>query len=336
MAHKILVFAALAALASQLAFSLTASAYDRPPRKPAIVLAAFGTTDVEAVHSIMNILDRVEKAFPDYDVHLAFTSNTIRGIWRERAGDAEFRKKNADIPETIYAVKNALSTLAAIQEDGARLVLVQSLHVTDGEEYEDLANLVAALENGKTMKRVLHPFPWIGVGEPALGVGDGPAKYLDRAAAALAPLVDEARNADAALVLMGHGNEHLKQEVFAKLEQVLRKRYGQQVYIGMVEAPPFAGDIVESIKGSANPPKRVLLAPLMIVAGDHARNDMAGDEDDSWVSIFKEHGFEVKTHLVGLGSNDSWADIYVEHLKALETAVLEKKAGDEAGEGKEG
>ncbi len=319
---------AMAAIASQPALSPGEQAHDRPPHRPAIVLAAFGTTDAEAVRSIMHIMERVEKAFPGYDVHLAFTSNIIRSVWRRRAGDAAFRQANPDIPGGIYGIKSALTTLAGIQERGARPVLVQSLHVTDGEEYCDLANLVKALEDCKTGRPSLHPFPWIGVGEPALGVGDGRPRPLERAAEALAPLARRARETDASLVFLGHGNESLNQEVFARLEETLRRKCGPRIHIGTVEAGPFAADIVKRIQESGIPSRRIFLAPLMVVAGDHARNDMAGDGDGSWAGVFRANGFEVETHMIGLGSNDSWADIYVEHLRALEQAVLEKKARD--------
>lgn len=317
-----------------LALTMTAlapagTAYERPDNRPAIVLAAFGASEVEAVQSILNIEKRVAAAFPGYDVHLAFTSNIIRNIWHKRAKDAAFRRENPDIPDAIYDINNVLTTLAKIQEDGARLVLVQSLHITDGEEYQDLANLVSALENYKTMKPVLHPFPWIGVGEPALGLGDGQNRYLERAAEAIAPLYRKVWDKGAALVLMGHGNEHLDQEVFAKFQKVLREKYSPYIYIGAVEAKPFPEDIVEEMKKTEGAPKSVLVAPLMIVAGDHARNDMAGDEEDSWINIFKASGYEAEPYLVGLGSNPSWADIYVEHLKALEPKIVAKKANDD-------
>lgn len=297
-----------------------------PQTKPAIVLAAFGTSDVEAVHSILHIVERVENAFPEYDVHLAFTSRIIRNIWRKRAGDSAFREANPGIPEKIHAVSGVLATLANIQEQGTRLILVQSLHLTDGEEYTDLATLVHTLAGYRTMNEARRPFPWLEVGEPALGLGDGNPGDLERAALALAPLARRASEADAALVLMGHGNENLTQQVFARLEDVLRQRHGRHIHLGTVEAGPFARDIVERIGKSGNPPKQILLAPLMVVAGDHARNDMAGDGEDSWANVFRANGFGVETHLVGLGSNDSWADIYVEHLKALEVCVLAQKA----------
>lgn len=293
--------------------------------KPAIVLAAFGTTEPAAVDSILNIKRRVEAAFPGYDVYLAFTSNIIRKIWHERAGDAEFRKANPGIPEELYRVTNVISALAAAQEEGFRPILVQSLHVTDGEEFHDLKNLVDLLGGYETAKAKRKPFPAIGVGEPALGVGDGPEQHLRRAAKALAALADKAKADGAALVLMAHGNEHLNQTVFGKFEKILRERYGPQVYIGTVEAAPLAEDVVEAVKASANAPKKALLAPMMIVAGDHTLNDMASDEDDSWASLFQGAGFEVECHLEGLGSNASWADIYVEHLKELEKKVIPAK-----------
>ena len=325
-ASTTLMAAALAIILSPAA----AQAFERTPQKPAIVLAAFGTTEVGALKSILNIRDRVIAAFPGHDVHLAFTSNIIRGIWHERAADDAFKKANKGIPAEIYDIKNALSVLAEIQENGARLVLVQSLHVTDGEEYRDLEGLVAALSKYNTFKPVLKPFPWIGIGEPALGLKDGEPENIQRAVKALEGLAAQAKEAGAALVLMGHGNEHLTQKVYSKLQDAIRKAYGPQVYIGTVESPPHAEEIAAALKASADAPKKIFLAPLMIVAGDHAVNDMAGEEDDSWISVFKAAGYEVQTHLEGLGSIDSWADIYVEHLKELAPKVEALKAADEA------
>jgi sirohydrochlorin cobaltochelatase len=311
-------------------FTSKATAYERTPQKPAIVLAAFGTTEVGAVKSILNIRDKVKAAFPEYDVHLAFTSNIIRSIWHQRDSDKAFKKANPALPPEIYKIKNALSVLAEIQEGGARQVLVQSLHVTDGEEYQDLANLVGALTKYDTLKPVLKPFPWIGIGDPALGLKDGTANNIDRAVKALESLAGQAKASNSALVLMGHGNEHLTQKVFSKLQVALRKAYGPQVYVGTVEASPGAEDIVAAIKASKDAPSKALLAPLMIVAGDHALNDMAGEEEDSWVSIFKAAGLGTETFLQGLGSNDSWANIYVEHLKDLAPKVQALQDKDKA------
>jgi cobalamin biosynthesis Co2+ chelatase CbiK len=120
---------------------------------------------------------------------------------------------------------------------------------------------------------------------------------------------------------MGHGNEKMTQKVYGKLQKALRDAYGPQIYIGTVEAPPHAPEIVAELGKSANKPAKILLAPLMIVAGDHARNDMAGDEADSWASVFKAAGYEVTPKLVGLGLNNAFVDLYINHLKVLEPQV---------------
>jgi sirohydrochlorin cobaltochelatase len=302
-----------------------APAYDREPGKPAIVLAAFGTTEVEALSSFTNILALVEKAFPEYEIHLAFTSNIIRDIWHKRADDAAFKKANPKIEQRFYEIGNVFTELAKIQERGSDIVLVQSLHITDGEEFEDVKNLVDTIRGIKTFQASLAPLPWIGIGDPALGVGDGPAAQLDRAVKALAVLGNEAKEQKAALVLMGHGNEHLTQQVYGKLQTALRSAYGPHVYIGTVEAAPKAEDVVAALSKAADKPQKVILAPLMIVAGDHARNDMAGDEEDSWASLLKAAGFTVDSRLAGLGLNDDWVNIYIEHIKALEPKVTALK-----------
>ena len=311
----------IAALFIQSAF---ASGEEKMPgsEKPAIVLAAFGTSEPAAVDSILNIKRRVEAAFPGYDVYLAFTSNIIRKKWHERADDAEFKSANPEIPEELYTVTNVISALAAAQEEGFRPILVQSLHVTDGEEFHDLKTLVELLGSYEPAKARRKPFPAIGVGEPALGVGDGKDAALRRAAEAFRPLADKAKADGAALILMAHGNEHLNQSVFGKFEQLLRETYGPQIYIGTVEAEPLGEDVAKAVRASADAPEKVLLAPMMVVAGDHTLNDMASDEEDSWATLFREAGFAVECHLEGLGSNASWADIYVEHLKELEKQVI--------------
>lgn len=266
-----------------------------------ILLAAFGTSEPSAIPSLLAVKHRVEDAFPNEDVALAFTSPTVRSIWHSRAGDGAFREAHPGIPPDLYSVPDVSSALASAR--GA--VFLQSLHVADGAEFA-----------------ALHAFssPSVRVGAPALGVGDGGERALLRAAGALAPLVARASATGAALVLMAHGNKNLRQSVFSKFERVLRDRFHPRIFIGAVEAPFPAPDIVDAVKASSSsssPFSSVLLAPLMLTAGEHALRDMAGDDASSWVSRFRAAGFAVECHLEGLGSNPSWADIYVEHLHSL-------------------
>lgn len=286
-----------------------------PP--PAIVLAAFGTTDEEALAALTHIKTRVEAAFPGQEIILALTSRFIRQVWRRRAGEAEYRRAHPDLPEEIFQPVNPLSALAALQEDGPRRVLVQSLHVTDGTEYRDLAAVVSQLAGITALHPAGPPFPGLKLGPPALG--DGSEKYLKRAAEALAGLVAEAARREAALVLMGHGNEHFQQTVYSDLEAVLRERFGPDIFLGLVEGDPGLAEIAAGLRAGGTG-RTVLLAPLMVVAGDHARNDLAGPEADSWASVLAAEGHRIEIHLRGLGLIDSWADIYVEHLKEMSRA----------------
>ena len=295
------------------------AAYERAPQKPAVVVSAFGTTDEEALQSILNIKNRIAAAFPSYDIHLAFTSNFIRDIWHQRNNDKEYRKAHKNIPEEVYKITNPLTVMAQIQERGSRLIIVQSLHVTAGEEYGDLKSIVKQLYSIETMKFSLKPFPWLALGKPALGYGE--KEDLERAAKSLAPLATEAKISGAALVLMGHGNEHKELDVYGKLEKILVKMYDLPVYIGLVEGNPGFDDVLKRVH--KDQVKKIILAPLMVVAGDHAKNDMASaDDPESWYSQFKVHNIEIKVHLEGLGSNNDWADIYVENLKEAEKEAL--------------
>lgn len=271
--------------------------------KRTIVLAAFGTSEPSALPAILNVRERVAAAFPGDEILLAFTSGRIRKIWRARAEDAPFRTAHPEIPDEIYTVPPAPSALAAARKDASRPALLQSLHITDGEEFRNLLPLAPR------------------VGAPALGADGGTEQNLRRAAEALQDICKKANSSNAALVLMAHGNKHLQQDVFQKFESVLRARYGGQIYIGTVEAPPRAGDIAAQIRTT----EKILLAPLLLAAGEHARRDMAGDAPESWKSLFQSAGFAVECVLEGLGENDSWADIYVEHLKEILMATNDEE-----------
>ncbi len=160
------------------------------------------------------------------------------------------------------------------------------------------------------------------LGDSALGEGD--QANLDRAAQALKPLVDMAKADGSALVLMGHGNEHLDVKAYRDFAGAMNKMYGHPIFLGLVEGEPELEAVLEGLKAAKV--KSVFLAPFMLVAGDHAKNDMASDEEDSWATQLRAAGYTVKTHVKGLGLIDSWADIYVERLKALDADF--KKASD--------
>lgn len=301
-------------------FALTvpvaAMAKSETPQK-AIVLAVFGTTYPKALHSILNLKNQIEKAYPTIPVKIAFTSEIIRAKWGKRANDAEFRKKHPEISDEFYSVKNTLATIANLQDQGYRHIAVQSTHIFAGEEYQNLKAEIGALSSITTLRDRDKPFKKIILGRPALGEPGDIFPYtedIQRAANILANDVEIARNNKSALVYMGHGNEIFSTGAYIELEAALRDANpGMNIFIGNVEGYPRPERVLDVLEKTGI--KRITLVPLMVVAGDHAMNDMAGNDKDSWKSLFESHGIEVVPIMRGLGELDAWNQIYVEHLK---------------------
>lgn len=298
-------------------FSMSCFAMGRQENKKAIVLAGFGTSYPSALVAITDIQKQVQKAFPGIKVKLAFTSNIIRNIWHRRQLDKNFLQEHKDIPEEILYVKGPLATIADLQDEGYRTIVVQPTHIYNGEEYTDLCSYVRGLNEIKTVKAKYMPFVKLVVGRPALGKNGIVHNYhqdMTVAAKALRADVALARKNGAALVYMGHGNAFYSTGIYAEFQQVMRKMYPRtEIFVGTVEGFPSLNDVLLSLESAKI--KKVMLKPLMIVAGDHANNDMAGDEDDSWKSTFKRAGIRVQCIMHGLGENPEWAAIYVRHIK---------------------
>lgn len=287
----------------------------------AIVLAAFGSTYPTTLEPILAMLREVANRYPHSPVRLAFTSNFIRRTWHQRAADADYRRNVPDVPEQIYFVKNILGAMADLQNEGYRRILVQPLLIVDGEEYRDLEAHVEALAAIRTHKPQLQPFEQVAIGKPLLGSFHH-REQLEMLVQALKPDIDAARAADAALVYMGHGNEHMAQGAYYELEILLQRHYRIPVYIGLVEGLPDFETVREklAIAGARN----VLLKPLMYVAGDHARNDMAGDDEDSWLTLLENDGYQVFPVLEGLGENPAVRGAFMKLLEqAAQQAAIE-------------
>lgn len=295
--------------------SLNASAQD----KTAIVLANFGTSYPQALQSLTNIQGKVQKAFPEAKVELVFTSNIIRKIWHERQTDLAFQKAHPEISKQILYVQGPLATIANLQDAGYRTIYVQPTHIFAGEEFQDLSAYISGLNSIRTIKKRFMPFETLAIGRPALGSPGDAFPYhedIHQAAKALANDVSMARKNKQALVYMGHGNEYFSTGSYVELQHAMREMYPDvAIFIGVVEGFPSLGVVKKELKEQLI--AKVMLKPLMIVAGDHASNDMASDEDDSWKTQFEQMGIQVTTVLKGLGENPAWADIYVNHLKQL-------------------
>ena len=284
--------------------------------KTAIVLASFGTTVPRAVKAITNIQEKIEAAFPGVPVRLTFTSNIIRSVWKKRLADPEKWRKQG-IPDAVLHVKNIIATIGDLREEGFRNIIVQPTHMFFMEQAQDLSAHVTALASIRTLKEKWTPFDHVVMGRPAMG-GPGDRydyhKDMEKVLKTLVVDVETARKKKAMLVYMAHGNEHWSTGIYMEAAKKMRKLYPDVVtYIGSVEGYPGIEDVVRFLKHFDG--GRILLKPFMIVAGDHAVNDMAGDESDSWKNILAKEGFEVIPVLTGLGSNDAFAAIFVDHIR---------------------
>lgn len=289
--------------------------------KNAILIASFGTTYPNALRSITNISDKVKAAYPATEVRLTFTSNIIRSVWKKRQAEPQ-KWLDQGIPEEVLYVKNIIASIGDLLEDGYTNIVVQPTHMFFMEQSHDLQQYVNGLASIRTMKPKWKPINILVMGRPALGMPGDVHPYHDDVEAVcktLAADAEAARKAGATLVYMGHGNEHWSTGIYSETQKKMREMYpGVATFVGVVEGAPALDDFLGHLKHATS--KKVLLKPFMIVAGDHATNDMAGPEEDSWKSVLTKEGYEVDAILEGLGSNDGFAQIFVDHIADAATA----------------
>ncbi|HFQ91137.1 MAG TPA: sirohydrochlorin cobaltochelatase [Desulfobulbus sp.] len=284
--------------------------------KNAVVLAMFGTTVEPALKALLNIRTRLEEKYPQTPVRIAFTSNIIRRIWQKRAKDPSYAKAHPEVPADILHVQGPLATIANLQDAGYDTIVVQPTHIAPAEEFLDLTSYVDALASIDTIKKKFKPFHKLVIGRPALGTF-GPrhpyAEDIKVAARAMKEDVELARREGAALVYMGHGNDYFPSGgSYLQFEDAMRSMYPDVLtVIGTVEGFPSLDHVVAQLKHAGI--NKVVIRAFMVVAGDHAHNDMAGPEPESWKSVLEKEGISVQPVLEGLGENDAFAEIFVRH-----------------------
>lgn len=258
------------------------------PTKKAILAVSFGTShnDTRKV-TIDAIEDDMKAAFPDYALYRAWTSKMIIKKLKNRHG------------VSICTVKEAMEQM---KQDGITDVLVQPTHVINGIE-NDLMK-----EDALSFRDEFHS---ISFGEPLL---TSEQDSLDVIHAITNEFSDLQK--DEVLVLMGHGTTHYANAIYAALDYTFKDQGFKNIFLGTMEAYPSMETLMKMVKEYN--PKKVILAPFMIVAGDHAKNDMAGDNPESWYSQFVAAGFETKTIVKGLGQYPGIRKILVEHLRAID------------------
>lgn len=255
-----------------------------PEKKTGILLVAFGSSEESAQVSFENIDRKVKRDFPDIPVQWAYTSHIIR---KKLAAQG----KLLDSPEVA---------LARMLDEGFTHVAVQSLHTISGAEFHDLQRTVAGFAR-------MGGFEQVALGNPLLATQEDLARTVE----AILATVPKQRNPEEAVILMGHGTHHPANAFYAALMFQLQLR-DPNIFIGTVEAFPDAAVILELL--TAKGIKTAYLMPFMSVAGDHAKNDMAGDDQDSWKSIFTSAGITCIPILKGTAEFDEFVDIWVEHI----------------------
>ena len=254
-------------------------------QKDVILVVSFGTSYYETRKNTIDAIEQdIRAAYPDYEVRRAFTAQTIINILEKRDG---------------YNIENVTQALERMVQEGVKNVILQPTHVMTGYEYDDMVAEASKFE-GK--------FDSLKISRPVL-VEDADYETLVSVLAE----ETEAYNADGtAVVFMGHGTEHEANATYTKLQAQFHLAGYRNYYIGTVEATPSVEDVLEAVK--ATDASKVVLLPLMIVAGDHANNDMAGDEEDSWKTIFTQAGYEVECVLRGMGSYSGVRQMILDHL----------------------
>ena len=237
-----------------------------------LLVVSFGTSFNDNRRLTIGAIEQhLQEAFPDWSVRRAFTSQIIIDHVARRDG------------EVIDNVQQALDRAVA---NGVKVLLVQPTHLMNGFEYNDLRDELAGYADA---------FDQILLGEPLLTID----RDYDMVAETLVDATAQYDDGETAIVFMGHGTEAESNGVYVKMQTVLSEAGCENYFIGTVEAEPTVQDVLEKVQAGSY--RRVVLRPMMIVAGDHANNDMAGDDPDSWKSVFEDAGYEVECVLDGLG-----------------------------------
>ena len=254
--------------------------------KPVILVVSFGTSYNDNRELTIGAVESdIAAAFPEYEVRRAFTAQTIIDKLAKRDGIQ------------IDNVKEAMERLIA---DGVKRVVIQPTHVMNGFEFDDVKAEVLPYSG---------QFDSFQIGAPLLTSLEDNKALIE---AVLAK--NEAAGAeDTALVFMGHGTEHYANATYSQLERMMHAEGYENVFVGTVESFPTVDDVISEL--DAYGAKKVILRPLMVVAGDHANNDMAGDEEDSWKSVLTAAGYDVECVIEGLGQNPDVRALYVKHVQ---------------------
>ncbi len=275
-----------------------------------ILVVSFGTSFNDSrVADIKGVEDAIAEAYPDWSVRRAFTAQIIINHIQARDGEC--------IDNMDQALQRAI-------DNGVKNLIVAPTHLMHGAEYDELT---------ETLDNYKDSFDSVAVSEPLLGEVGSDASVINEDKQAVAEAVVAEAVADAgyesldaaaedgtAFVFMGHGTSHSAKVSYSQMQTQMENLGYENVFIGTVEGEPeetSCESVIEAVKAAGY--TKVILRPLMVVAGDHANNDMAGDDEDSWKSMFTADGSftSVDTQIYGLGEIEAIQQLYVAHIAAV-------------------
>ena len=288
----------------------TTSAEIEKKEDAAILVVSFGTSFNDNRDLTIGAIENAfAESFPEYEIRRAFTSQIIIDVLKDRDN---------------LAIDNVIEALDRAVADGIKELYVQPTHLMNGLEYKDLV---------KEISLYVDKFDKIVLAEPLL-MDDADFDGVMNAITEKTVSYDDGKTA---ICFMGHGTHDEANAVYGKLQDELKEAGFENYYIGTVEGAPTLDDVVAALKANGTY-ENVVLLPLMVVAGDHANNDMAGDEEDSWKTVLTNEGYKVKCVVEGLGQIEAIQDMYIEHMDeamkadvAFEAVEVETEAAVEVG-----
>lgn len=272
-----------------------------------LLVVSFGTSYNDSrVNDIKSIEDALQEAYPDWSVRRAFTAQIIINHIQARDGEK---------------IDNMTQALERAVANGVKNLVVQPTHLMHGAEYDEMC---AAIDDYR------DNFDAVSIAEPLLGEVGSDASVINADKEAVAKAVtaaaveasgfdslEAAKEAGAAFVLLGHGTAHVARVSYSQMSTQMQQLGYENVFIGTVEGEPEENaceSVIEKVQAAGY--TTVILRPLMVVAGDHANNDMAGSDDDSWKPMFEDAGLTVDCQIAGLGGIADIQALYIAHTKA--------------------